>query len=79
VQPLELEENKAGGKVFLNLLEDSSGFKKGLHEIPQPPLKDRYEDQLFEFACILRGEIVNPYSYSHELLVQQVFLKACGY
>ncbi len=79
VQPIEVEGDRAGGKVFLNLLEDSGGYKKGLQEIPQPPYTCRYEGQTLEFARILRGEIENPYSYQHELLVQKCHLLACGY
>lgn len=78
VRPLELAGNKAGGRVFLTLLEDADGFKKGTHEIPQPPLEDRYDGQLLEFARIVRGEIANPYPYAHELLVQRCFLDACA-
>lgn len=78
VQPLEVAGNVAGGKVFLTLLEDSGGFKKGLQEVPQPPRKDRYEDQLLEFARIVRGEIANPYPYAHELRVQRCFVEACS-
>jgi predicted dehydrogenase/lysophospholipase L1-like esterase len=79
VQPIEIEGDRAGGKVFLNLLEDSGGYKKGLQEIPQPPHTCRYEGQTLEFAAILRGEMENPYSYQHELLVQKCHLQACGY
>lgn len=78
VQPLELQGNMAGGRVFLTLLEDAGGFKKGTHEVPQPPLKGRYDDQLLEFASIIRGEIRNPYPYEHELRVQRYFLDACA-
>tara|TARA_R100000027_G_scaffold43430_1_gene32589 strand:+ start:2636 stop:3637 length:1002 start_codon:yes stop_codon:yes gene_type:complete len=79
VQPLELEGNKAGGRVFLNLREATGEFHAGAQEIQQPTLKDRYEDQLLEFAKIVGGEIDNPYSYAHELLVQRCHLQACGY
>ena len=79
VQPLELQGNRAGGRVFLNLREATGEFQQGLQEIPQPPLKDRYEDHLLEFARIVRGEIQNPYPYAHELLVQKCHLQACGY
>lgn len=79
VQPLELKGDKAGGRVFLNLREDCGGYQKGLQEIPQPPVVGRYEGQLLEFARIVRGEIENPYPYSHELLVQKCHLEACGY
>ncbi|MBC2595869.1 Gfo/Idh/MocA family oxidoreductase [Ruficoccus amylovorans] len=79
VQPLELEGNRAGGRVFLNLREATGEFQSGLQEISQPPLRDRYEDHLLEFAKIVRGEIENPYPYAHELLVQKCHLQACGY
>ncbi len=78
VQPLEIQPNMAGAKVFLNLLEDSGDFKKGLQEVPQPPHTGRYDDQLLEFAAIVRGEIANPYPYNHELLVQRCLLEACS-
>lgn len=79
VQPLELQGNKAGGRVFLCLREANGKFNAGLQEIHQPPLRDRYEDHLLEFAHIVRGDIPNPYSYAHELLVQKCHLQACGY
>jgi len=78
VRPLELEGDRAGGRVFLTLLDDVGEFKKGTHEIPQPPLEDRYDGQLLEFARIVRGEIANPYPYDHELLVQRCVLNACS-
>ncbi|EIP98519.1 putative dehydrogenase, partial [Opitutaceae bacterium TAV1] len=77
VQPLELQGNMAGGRVFLTLTEDAGGFQKGTQEVPQPPVKGRYDDQLLEFAGIVRGEIANPYPYDHELLVQKCLLDAC--
>lgn len=77
VQPLELQGNMAGGKVFLTLLEDHGQFKKGTQEIAQAPLQGRYDGQLLEFASIVRGEISNPYPYDHELRVQRNFLEAC--
>jgi predicted dehydrogenase len=78
VRPLELMGDHAGGRVFLTLREEADGFKKGLQEVPQPPLKGRYDDQLLEFARIVRGEISNPYPYEHELLTQRCFLDACA-
>lgn len=78
IRPLEVEGDKAGGRVFLNLLEESGGFRKGLQEVPQPPLQNRYDGQLLEFARIVRGEIANPYSYEHEWRTQRWFLEACS-
>lgn len=78
VQPLELQGNMAGGRAILTLLDDADGFKKGTQEVPQPPIKGRYDDQLLEFARIVRGEIANPYPCDHELRVQHCFLEACN-
>jgi predicted dehydrogenase len=78
VQPLELQGDMAGGRVFLTLTEDAGGFRKGAQEVLQPPVRGRYDDQLLEFARIVRGEIPNPWSCDHELRVQRCFLDACG-
>jgi len=53
-------------------------YKKGYQEVPFPPMPGRYDEQLLELARIIRGEIANPYPLSHELLVQEVLLAACG-
>jgi hypothetical protein len=42
-------------------------------------MNGRYDDQLIELARVIRGEIDNPYSYDHELLVQETILAAAGY
>jgi predicted dehydrogenase len=78
IQPLEIEGNSSGGKLRMVLAEDRDGWKKGYQEVDLPPAKFRYDDQLLEFAKIVRREIANPYSYEHELLVQDCVLKACG-
>jgi predicted dehydrogenase len=46
--------------------------------IPLPELTGRYDDQLLDFAGMVRGERVNPFTYEHEFLVQQATLQACG-
>jgi predicted dehydrogenase len=79
IQPLELTGNASSGDVYLALLEDREGWKKGYQKVPMPPPKGRYDDHLLEFAKIVRGEIENPYSYEHEWIVQQCLLEACGY
>jgi len=43
-----------------------------------PPLKDRYEDQWREFAAVVNGEMVNPYTYKHDYIVHKCHLEACG-
>jgi predicted dehydrogenase len=78
IQPLEIVGDNSGGKLRMALAEDRDGWKKGYQEVDLPPARFRYDDQLLEFAKIVRGEIANPYSYEHDLLVQDCVLKACG-
>jgi predicted dehydrogenase len=47
--------------------------------IDLPELAGRYDTQLLDFAAMVRGEKTNPYTYEHELLVQQATLRACGF
>lgn len=63
----------------LTLLEGNEAYSAGSHVIDLGVTKDRYEDQLREFASIVRGEMENPYSYAHDELVQEVILASCGY
>ena len=78
VQPIESKGNMSGGVLTLALEEDRGGFKKGIQTVPMPPLKDRYEDQWREFAAVLNGEMVNPYTYEHDYAVHKCHLEACG-
>jgi predicted dehydrogenase len=77
VQPLEIKGNMSGGAVKLALTKDTEGFKKGYQTIEMPPLKDRYEDQWREFAEVINGKIVNPYTYEHDFMVQKCLLESC--
>ena len=64
--------------VRFSFEEPNPGYAAGTHNIELPPMIRRYDDQLIEFARIVRGEIENPYPYEHELLVQEVLLAATG-
>lgn len=78
IQPIESQGNMSGGVLKLALEEDRGGFKKGVQTVDTPPLKDRYEDQWREFAAVLNGEMVNPYTYGHDYVVHKCHLLACG-
>ncbi len=78
IQPIESRGNMSGGVLTLALEEDRGGFKKGVQNVDMPPLKGRYEDQWREFAAVLNGEMVNPYTYEHDYIVHKSFLAACG-
>jgi predicted dehydrogenase len=47
--------------------------------IDVPENGDRYDAMMLDFAQMVRGEKENPYSYAHELLVQQATLMAGGF
>ena len=78
IQPIESKGNMSGGVLQLALEEDRGDFKKGIQTVDMPPLKDRYEDQWREFAAVLNGEVVNPYTYEHDYTVHKCHLEACG-
>lgn len=78
IQPIESKGNMSGGVLQLALEEDRGGYKKGIQTIKQPPLKDRYIDQWKEFAAVLNGTMVNPYTYEHDYDVHKCFLESCA-
>lgn len=53
-------------------------FTKGWQEVALPPLPGRYDGQLQELAKIARGEAEPEYSAAHELIVQEMVLRASG-
>lgn len=65
--------------VRLTLREDTPEYPAGTHQVEVGVMNGRYDDQLIELARIIRGEIGNPYSYEHELHVQETLLAAAGY
>jgi len=65
--------------VRFSFAQANAEYAAGTHRVELPPMGTRYDEQLVEFARIVRGEIGNPYPYEHELLVQEVLLAACGW
>ena len=63
----------------LTLLEANEEYSTGSHVVDFGVINDRYEAHLNEFAQMIRKEIKNPYSYEHDLLVQEILLAASGY
>ncbi len=66
-------------KLQLALSKARDAYTEGYQEVAFPDVPGRYDDQLIEFARIIRGEIENPYPLEHELIVQECLLQACGY
>lgn len=63
----------------LVLKEGIPQYAAGTHMVDFGIRTDRYVDQLLEFAEMIRGNVTNPYSYEHDLLVQEVVLSASGF
>jgi predicted dehydrogenase len=76
--PLERFDGQAL-QMSLTLLEGNEDYAAGTHKVDFGIKRDRYEDQLLEFAKIINGEMPNPYTYEHDYLVQEAVLAASGY
>lgn len=66
-------------RLRLTLAKASGPYPAGTHEVALPPMPGRYDEQLAELARIVRGEMENPYSSAHEILLQECLLRASGY
>ena len=76
--PLERFDGKPL-QAHLTLREGNEEYPAGSHTVDLGIRRDRYTDQLFELAQIIRGEMENPYTYEHDYLTQEVTLAAAGY
>ena len=65
-------------KLRLILAESRGGFEAGEHLLSAGLMRDRYEDQLREFAALLRAGKQSPYSAEYEIAVQRAVLQASG-
>jgi len=52
---------------------------KEIISVPETEQRHRYDDMILDFAKMIKGEKVNPFSYEHELLVQETLLAVCGF
>lgn len=68
-QPLQMQ---------MALLEGNADYPAGAHTLDFGIKLDRYQDQLLELAAIIRGEMQNPYTREHDVLVHEVVLAAAG-
>jgi len=65
-------------RLQLALSAAQGPYKKGYQQVELPPMPGRYDDQLIEFARVIRGEIQSDYSPSHDLIVHEAVLRAGG-
>ncbi len=66
-------------RLRLTLREGNEEYAAGSHMVDCGVTRDRYENQLLEFAEIVRGKMTSPYSYEHDYLVQEALLAASGH
>jgi len=66
-------------EIEARFTQGSGSFPAGTHRLSFPVQKDRYVAQLTELGKIVRGEMANPYTYDHDLLVHEVTLAAANY
>jgi predicted dehydrogenase len=65
---LQMALNKSVGK-----------YKKGYQSINLKKMPGRYDDQLRDFARMIKGEKKPDFSLEHDLLVHKTLLEACGF
>ncbi|HWK59672.1 MAG TPA: Gfo/Idh/MocA family oxidoreductase [Parapedobacter sp.] len=77
LSPLERFDGKSL-ELDLRLRDGNAQYTSGNHVVTFDAQDDRYIGQLAEFAKVIKGEIANPYTFEHDLLVHQVHLAASG-
>lgn len=64
--------------MHLSLDRPRDKYVRGRQEVTLPKMSARYDDQFRELARIARGEAQAEYSPEHDLLVQELTLRASG-
>lgn len=65
-------------KLRLTLVRPRGKYPRGAQEVALPAMPGRYDEQLREWAQIIRGQREHPYPPSHDLAVQEAVLLASG-
>ena len=65
-------------KLKLALAEAHGQYKKGYQEVELPVMPGRYDEQLIDFAQMVRGEKTSEYTAAHDLAVHEAVLRASG-
>lgn len=80
IRPIEpVDQAPVPPRLILNLAQPRGGHPAGRSEVEFPVMDGRYDDQLREFAAVVRGELANPWPPEHELTLHELVLRACGY
>ena len=68
-------------RLLLALSRARGKYEEDYQEVKLPRMPGRYDDQLIEFARLIRGEITSdhtPYTPAHDLVAHEALLLACG-
>jgi predicted dehydrogenase len=65
-------------RLLLALNTPHQKYDKGYQQVNMPTMPGRYDDQLIEFARIIRGQKKSEYPPEHDLTVHEAVLKASG-
>jgi predicted dehydrogenase len=71
IQPLD------NPSVVVSLSRDRGPYRKGTQDVKFPKYT-RFVDDAADMARILRGEKATDFPYTHDLVVQETLLRACG-
>jgi len=73
IKPLEPPQ------LRMTLREPIDSYQEGWQTIKLPPMQGRYDDQLIDFAQLIRKEKTADFSMEYDLIVHEALLKVCGY
>ncbi|MHC4482927.1 MAG: Gfo/Idh/MocA family protein [Planctomycetota bacterium] len=65
-------------KLRLALDSSRGKYKKGYQDVELPRMPGRYDEQLIDFARMVRGEKRSEYTAAHDLAVHEAVLRASG-
>lgn len=65
--------------MTLAMTGDGNAYEDHKSDVPLPEISGRYDEQILDFAKMIRGEKENPFTYEHELQVHKIILKASGF
>jgi predicted dehydrogenase len=72
IRPLERPQ------VRMALERGRGQYKKGYQDVELPKMPGRYDEQLIDFARMVRGEKAPEYTAEHDLIAHEALLRASG-
>ena len=73
IKPLEPPQ------LFLAMEKSKGNYKEGYQSITLKKMSGRYDEQLLDFAQLIKGDKQPDFSMEHDLLVHKILLEAAGF